>query len=130
MCLKEIRCLSKYACSWALKFIQPWKHLEKCNQFSFNESPLTPPKLWRRQSAACSCNIQVISRIGKSSKNILTYNFIRGLLPPLTARSAARAEVFLSGHLPWHALVWRRHCSTELYSTLMIHCRLLCIFFH
>src|SRR6218665_458101 len=32
-------------------------------------------------------------------------------LPLLTARAAARAEVFLSGHLPWLGLVWRHHCN-------------------
>jgi len=41
---------------------------------------------------------QVISRIGKGSQNSW-YKLLS--LPLLTARAEARAEVFLSGNLPW-----------------------------
>src|SRR6218665_657896 len=52
---------------------------------------------------------QVISRISKGSQNILIYNFVITNLPLLSAKAAARVEVFLPEHLPWHALVRRRH---------------------
>jgi len=45
----------------------------------------------------------VTSRIRKGNQNILICNGI--ILPLLTAR----VEAFLPWHLPWHALVWRRH---------------------
>src|SRR6218665_609407 len=45
----------------------------------------------------CSSDFQV------ESQNIILF------LPLLTAR----VEVFLQGHLPMHALVWRRHCRSS-----------------
>src|SRR6218665_3889592 len=46
------------------------------------------------------------------------------LLSPLTARAAARAEVFMPGHLLWHALVWSRNCG-QLVNNLIRHQRCL-----
>jgi len=45
---------------------------------------------------------QVISRISKGNQNPW---YIILLLPLLTAR----AKIFLPGHMPWHALVWRHY---------------------
>src|SRR6218665_1482745 len=55
---------------------------------------------------------QVISGISKGSQNILIYNFIITTFDCQSGNNkviykyilTARAEVFLLGHLPWHAL--------------------------
>jgi len=51
----------------------------------------------------------VISPISKSSQHILIYNC--NITTFDCQDNSYRADVFLPGYLPWHALVWRRLCS-------------------
>ena len=53
------------------------------------------------------CSVQLILSIILHI-HILYYNY-NIIITALTATAVARAEAFLSGHLSWHALVWRRH---------------------
>jgi len=45
---------------------------------------------------------QVISRISKGSQKILIFNFI---IITFDCQDGSQGGVFMTGHLPWHALV-------------------------